>query len=464
VLIGGRLAETAATLRTVGSLLGVPERAEALARYAETVVGAVHEGVAKIPSAKRPSVYVARGPRGLETAVAGSIGSEVVDLVGARNVVDKDTGPRAIVDVSPEQVLAWQPDVILTVDRRFYAAVHSDPVWREVRAVQAGHIHFVPDLPFSWFDNPPAANRLIGLLWLGKLLYLASFPQDIRAEARRFMPFSINRNRASLSSTGFLPIPRREPSAAFGYRALIVGAALTLLLLVAAATALGPYRVAPGELLAFLIAKVTGATSPLSAPAEAVILQIRLPRVFAATAVGAALAAAGAAYQSLFPNPLVSPDILGVSSGSAFGAVVGIYLSLPVLAIEAASFAGGLAAVIIVYAIAAAIRGRDAVLVLVLAGVVIGALFGAGVGLLKYLADPYNQLPAITFWLLGSLAAANLRDLTSLLPAVIVGLVPLALLRWRIDVMTLGDEEATNGAIIGHAHAITPKFLANRRR
>jgi iron complex transport system permease protein len=216
-----------------------------------------------------------------------------------------------------------------------------------------------------------------------------------------------------------------------------------LLALVAAAAALGPYRVAPGDLLAFLVAKATGAASPLTASAETVIVQIRLPRVFAATVVGAALAAAGAAYQSLFRNPLVSPDILGVSSGAAFGAIVGIYLSLPILAIEATSFAGGLAAVVIVYAIAAAIRGRDAVLVLVLAGVVIGALFGAGVGLLKYLADPYNQLPAITFWLLGSLAAANLRDLASLLPAVAIGLVPLALLRWRIDVMTLGEEEAT---------------------
>ena len=186
VLIGGRLAETATTLRTVGGLLGVPERAEALARYAETLLGEVQEAVAKIPSANRPSVYVARGPRGLETAVAGSIASEVVDLVGARNVVGKDIGPRAIVDASPEQILAWQPDVILTVDRRFYAAARTDPVWREVKAVQAEHIHFVPDLPFSWFDNPPAANRLIGLLWLGKLLYPASFQQDIRAEARRF--------------------------------------------------------------------------------------------------------------------------------------------------------------------------------------------------------------------------------------------------------------------------------------
>src|SRR5215470_20300620 len=102
-----------------------------------------------------------------------------------------------------------------------------------------------------------------------------------------------------------------------------------------------------------------GATSPLPAPAEAVILQIRLPRVFAATAVGAALAAAGAAYQSLFRNPLVSPDILGVSSGAAFGAVIGIFLSLPVLAIEVAAFVGGIAAVTIVYGIAAAIRRRD---------------------------------------------------------------------------------------------------------
>jgi iron complex transport system permease protein len=138
------------------------------------------------------------------------------------------------------------------------------------------------------------------------------------------MPFSTSRNRAARSSTSFSQIRRRESSAAFGYRAVIIAATLTLLALVATATALGPYPVAPGDLLAFLVAKVTGAASPLSAPAEAVILQIRLPRVFAATAVGAALAAAGAAYQSLFRNPLVSPDILGGSSGAAFGAVVGI--------------------------------------------------------------------------------------------------------------------------------------------
>ena len=185
-LIGGRLSETVTTLRTVGSMLGAPERAEMLAHYAETVLDIVHQTIAKIPMSARPSVYVARGPRGLETAVAGSIGSEVVDLLGAHNVVGKDTAPRAIADVSSEQLLAWQPDVILTIDRRFFAAVRSDPVWREVKVVRAGHVHFVPDLPFSWLDNPPAPNRLIGLLWVGKLLYPSSFPQDIRAEVRRF--------------------------------------------------------------------------------------------------------------------------------------------------------------------------------------------------------------------------------------------------------------------------------------
>jgi iron complex transport system substrate-binding protein len=186
VLIGGRLADTADTLRNIGSVLGVSERAEILARYAEGVLAEVQRQTARIPLASRPSIYVARGPKGLETAVAGSIGSEVVDLVGARNVVGNETAPRTIVDVSPEQILAWQPDVILTIDRRFHAAIRTDPVWREVKAVQAERIYFVPDLPFSWLDNPPAPNRLIGLLWLGKLLYPASFPQDIRAEARRF--------------------------------------------------------------------------------------------------------------------------------------------------------------------------------------------------------------------------------------------------------------------------------------
>lgn len=186
VLIAGHLPQTPQTLRTLGGLLEVHDRAEVLARYAEAMLGEVQKRTAKIPPADRPSIYIARGPHGLQSAVAGSIGSEVVDLIGARSVVGNQGGPHAIVDVSPEQILAWQPDVILTVDRHFHAAIRTDPVWREVKAVQAGRIHFVPDLPFSWLDDPPAPNRLIGLLWLGKLLYPAAFPQDIGAEAHRF--------------------------------------------------------------------------------------------------------------------------------------------------------------------------------------------------------------------------------------------------------------------------------------
>ena len=207
VLIGGRLAETADTLRNVGSVLGTAERTEALAHYAEGVLDEVRQATAQIAPEHRPSVYVARGPRGLETAVAGSIGSEVVDLVGARNVAGRETAPRTIAEISPEQILAWQPNVILTVDRRFYAAIRSDPVWREVKAVQTGNIHFVPDLPFSWLDNPPAPNRLIGLLWLAKLLYPALFPEDIRAEARRFDALFYQQEPSEAQLEGLLAEP-----------------------------------------------------------------------------------------------------------------------------------------------------------------------------------------------------------------------------------------------------------------
>ena len=175
---------------------------------------------------------------------------------------------------------------------------------------------------------------------------------------------------------------------------------------------------------------------------ENVILQVRGPRVLAAALVGAALAVAGTAFQGLFRNPLVSPDILGASSGAALGAVLGIFFSLGIFAIQALAFVGGLIAVAAVYLIGSAVRSRDPILVLVLTGVVIGALLGAGVGLIKYLADPYNQLPAMTFWLLGSLAATSVADLVPLFGPVALGTIVLVALRWRMNVMSLPDEEA----------------------
>jgi iron complex transport system permease protein len=164
--------------------------------------------------------------------------------------------------------------------------------------------------------------------------------------------------------------------------------------------------------------------------------------VIAAMAVGASLACAGAAYQNLFRNPLVAPDILGVSGGCALGAVAGIFLALPIAAIQGLAFAGGIAGVALVLAIGNRVRGHDRVLTLVLTGVVVGSLFGAGIAFAKYVADPYNQLPAITFWLLGSFTGVMPRDLAFALPLIVVALVPLALLRWRIDVLSLPDDEA----------------------
>jgi iron complex transport system permease protein len=188
---------------------------------------------------------------------------------------------------------------------------------------------------------------------------------------------------------------------------------------------------------------------------EIVFMRVRLPRVAAAILVGAALSGAGATYQTLFRNPLVSPDILGVATGAGLGAVMGILMSMSVLGIETLAFAGGVATVLLVYLISSSLRGHDRTLVLVLSGVVIGALAGACISLVKILADPYDQLPAITFWLLGSLAGVKLADLAVTAPLVLVGVVPLIMERWKIAVLSLGDDEARSlGVDVGRLRAV----------
>ncbi|MBK0328500.1 iron ABC transporter permease [Rhodobacteraceae bacterium F11138] len=216
---------------------------------------------------------------------------------------------------------------------------------------------------------------------------------------------------------------------------LIGALAVVLVGLAFGAVMIGPYGLTPGQVLSALLGQG-------DLQAQIIVWNIRLPRVCAAILVGAALAAAGASYQALFRNPLVSPDILGVSAGAGLGAVAGIFLSLPVAAIQGAAFVGGMAAVGVVMLVGAMVRHADRTLTLVLIGVVIGALAGAATSLLKVMADPYDQLPAITFWLLGSLASITTRDILPALPMVLVGLIPLVLLRWRVNVLSLGDEEA----------------------
>ncbi len=236
-----------------------------------------------------------------------------------------------------------------------------------------------------------------------------------------------------------------DGSCMIGGRSAAPGFALAIAILIAGvllALTVGRYPVSPVEVANAVAAKLFGYRFEGSPAIESVLFQVRGPRIVAAVIVGAALAIAGTAFQGLFRNPLVSPDILCASSGAALGAVIGIFLSLGVVMIQVMAFLAGLVAVAAVYLIGSAIQSRDPVLVLVLTGVVIGSLFGAGVGMLKYLADPYNQLPAMTFWLLGSLSSITPLDLVPLLGPVAIGTCLLLALRGRMNVMSLPDEEA----------------------
>jgi iron complex transport system permease protein len=221
---------------------------------------------------------------------------------------------------------------------------------------------------------------------------------------------------------------------------VFLGATAVLLVLALLALGAGRYPLSASDVVVVVWRRLAGGVE--TGMADAVVWQIRMPRVGVAMLVGAALAAAGTAYQHLFRNPLVAPDTLGVSSGAALGAVLGIFLGAGLLAIEAAAFLGGLAAVGIVMFIAARLTSHDPLVTLILMGVVVASLLGAAISLLKYLADPYNQLPAITFWLMGSFASASRTEVATLLPSVALALVVLVALAWRINLLALPEDEA----------------------
>jgi iron complex transport system permease protein len=174
-----------------------------------------------------------------------------------------------------------------------------------------------------------------------------------------------------------------------------------------------------------------------------VILNIRLPRVLLALLAGAGLGVAGAAFQALFSNPLATPDTLGVASGASFGAVLGILLGLPSLGVQFCALAAGLAAVAVVWFVSR-IRGSSSVIMIILAGMVVSALFSALVSLVKYMADPQDVLPTITFWLMGSLSGATLKTLELGVPFLAVGMLTIWLLRWKLNAMTLSEDEAAS--------------------
>lgn len=185
VLIAGRFANTVETLRKTGDLLGKPERAEELENYAQGALRRLNDAIAAVPASERPRVYYGRGPGGLETGLAGSINMEVLDAVGAANVA-ASAGTGGLANVSIEQVLSWNPDVILTLDPAFHQSVRKNPLWAGIKAVDDGRIYRAPTLPFGWFDTPPGVNRLMSASWLASILYPSHIDIDLRRETREF--------------------------------------------------------------------------------------------------------------------------------------------------------------------------------------------------------------------------------------------------------------------------------------
>lgn len=182
-LLNGRFDAIPESYRMLGELTGYKDAAEDRARYAEDAFATIAKRIAAVAPEKRPRVYYARGPRGLETGLGGSINVETIETL-AQNVAGQNRG--GLTNVSIEQVLLWNPDVIITIDQDFAANVRKDQTWSSLAAVRNGRVHLSPKLPFGWVDFPPSVNRLIGLWWLAKILYPQFVPEDLNALTRDF--------------------------------------------------------------------------------------------------------------------------------------------------------------------------------------------------------------------------------------------------------------------------------------
>lgn len=204
---------------------------------------------------------------------------------------------------------------------------------------------------------------------------------------------------------------------------------------------LGRYPINPEQLIKILLSRIVPIKQTWPQQMETILFKIRLPRVIMACLVGSALSCAGAAYQGIFQNPMVSPDILGASAGAGFGAALAIFLSFSYVGISISSFCFGMASVLLVYMISRHFKNNP-ILGLVLTGIMVSSLYSSGTSFIKLVADPNDKLPAITYWLMGSLASTRAEDVAFAVFPIIGGIIPIYLWRWKINVLTMGDEEA----------------------
>lgn len=174
----------------LGGVLGVEEKAEVLAKYSGETLRDVEEKSAQITDDMKVDVYYAEGPAGLETEPAGAWHSEVLDMVGGNNIAETDiSGDKGKSEVSIEQILYWDPDLILSWDDErggYYSEIFKDPSWKDIKAVKNGEVYEIPNKPFNWFDRPPSVNRILGLKWVGNLLYPDIYDYDMRDEVKEF--------------------------------------------------------------------------------------------------------------------------------------------------------------------------------------------------------------------------------------------------------------------------------------
>ena len=205
---------------------------------------------------------------------------------------------------------------------------------------------------------------------------------------------------------------------------------------------IGHYEISAYEVLDMLFSKLTASEMRYGDMMQTVVFEVRLPRVILAMMVGCSLSVSGAVYQCVFKNPMASPNILGTSSGAGLGTALAIIFSFGAIYTQMISFAFGLLAVAITYAISAKIGRRgNLILVFVLTGILVSTVFQALISLVKYTADPYEKLPAITFWLMGCLSTAGKNDILIILIPFLLGIVPLFLMRWRLNILSLGDDD-----------------------
>lgn len=228
-----------------------------------------------------------------------------------------------------------------------------------------------------------------------------------------------------------------------GMNAVTLGILLAILLLLAAVftVCVGKYDIKPKEVLEILWCRMWGLESRYPQMTVNVVMGLRIPRILASILVGASLALSGATYQGIFCNPLISPDFLGVSSGACVGAALAILLSLQAGFIQLFAFLGGIIAVGLALTLPVLFRNNSNIM-LVLAGIIVGSAMSSIMGFIKYVADPDTQLAAITYWTMGSFSYISLEDLLPTLPFIIIPAVVLQLMSWRIDVLSMGEQEA----------------------